>query len=339
MNIEKYLDVINSCRFCFMCRHLDPVGNVTFKEADTPRGRALILDQIRMDNEKLKNQDFIDTMYKSTLSAANCYHCVSHFDEAALVLAARKDIVEAGLAPEKIKKLAEELKKVEFKVTGEGTVLYYIDNYTEQYQPEVAGAFLKLAGKCKIIKGGDCGKALKMLGFSKDASVIADKFAKAVKASGCSTLVTSCPASYDALKKDFPIDGVKVMHSSEYLLSLNIKKSGSINAYYLESDYLKNYNANIKAPRELLESMGYKLTMFGTNKEESYTAGEGAVIYDRISPEVMGKLSARIWELADNPEKDLIITASPYTKFALKKFNSKFNVVTIEEAVLTAKGN
>ena len=42
MHIENYLNVIDACRFCFMCRHLDPVGNVTFREADTPRGRALI---------------------------------------------------------------------------------------------------------------------------------------------------------------------------------------------------------------------------------------------------------------------------------------------------------
>ena len=35
MHIENYLNVIDACRFCFMCRHLDPVGNVTFREADT----------------------------------------------------------------------------------------------------------------------------------------------------------------------------------------------------------------------------------------------------------------------------------------------------------------
>lgn len=339
MNIEKYLDVINACRFCFMCRHLSAVGNVTFKEADTPRGRALILDKARMDSENMKKADYIKTIYEAELSASCRYHCVSHYNETGLVTAARQDIVENGLAPENISALAEELKKAEFKVEGSGDVLYYSDNYTKNYHPETASAFLKLAGNCKSISGGDCGKALKVLGFAKEAALVAEKFSKAAKASGCSVIVSSCPASYDALKNDFPIDGIKVMHSSEYILSHGgIKSSKSIKAYYLESDYLKNYNDNLKAPRELLKAAGYKLVIFGTNNEESYTAGEGAVIYDRICPDIMAKLSGRIWELADSPEKDLIITASPYTKFALKKFNPDFNVISIEEAVLNAKG-
>ena len=77
MHIEKNLDVINACRFCFMCRHLDPVGNVTFREADTPRGRALICDRIRMDAANLSNADYIDTLYRSALSAANRFQPVT----------------------------------------------------------------------------------------------------------------------------------------------------------------------------------------------------------------------------------------------------------------------
>lgn len=337
--MEKYFDVINACRFCFMCRHLSAVGNVTFNEADTPRGRALILDKVRMDSENMKKEDYIKTIYEAELSASCRYHCVSHYNETGLVLAARQDMVENKLAPENINALSDELKEAEFTVEGKGDILYYIDDYTKNHHPEIASAFLKLAGNCKTVSGGDCGKALKILGFAEDAVNISEKFKKAVMSSGCSTVVTSCPASCDALKNDFPTDGIKVMHSSEYLSGLAISKpSKSIKAYYLESDYLKNYNYNLKAPRELLGDFGYELVMFGTNNEESYTAGEGAVIYDRICPGIMEKLSRRIWELADNPEKDLIITASPYTKFALKKINPGFNVISIEEAVLKAKG-
>ena len=57
MYIDEFIDVINACRFCFMCRHLDPVANVSFREADTPRGRALIADSIRMDNSCIENKD------------------------------------------------------------------------------------------------------------------------------------------------------------------------------------------------------------------------------------------------------------------------------------------
>jgi Fe-S oxidoreductase len=171
MNIEKHLDVINACRFCFMCRHLDPVGNVTFRESDTPRGRALIIDRIRMDEGALGKADFVETMYRSALSGANRYHCVSHYDETGLVLEARKDIVEAGFVPEKVKCLADELSQVDFKVKGKGNVLYYGDN------PE-------LYPKCKSITGRDPGKALEVLGFVDASDSVFGRFRDAVADSG-----------------------------------------------------------------------------------------------------------------------------------------------------------
>ena len=152
MNIFKYSEIIHACRFCFMCRHLDTVGNVTFKEADTPRGRALILDRVRMDKANLRNPDFIDTIYQCALSASCRHHCVSHYDETGLVLAARRDIVEAGLEPEKVKQLAAELKTHgALKLAGSsGEVMYYVDAYTEAKQPAMAEAFKRILAEAGI---------------------------------------------------------------------------------------------------------------------------------------------------------------------------------------------
>lgn len=335
MNIEKYTDAINACRFCFMCRHLSAVGNVTFKEADTPRGRALILDKVRMNNSVIANPDYIKTIYDADLSAACRHHCVSHYDENGLLLAARQDIVAASLAPQNVATLAKELQDVNFKVEGAGDVLYYIDEYSRQ-QPEISDSFRKLAGNVKTISGGDTGKALKNLGFVDEAKNIAAKFASEVKKSGCKTLVTSCPASYDALKNDFPIDGVAVLHSSEFLLQRGFKSKTVKAAYYLDSDFLKNYNDNIAAPRTLLHSLGYDLKPFGTNKEESYSAGEGCVVYDCLNPEIAEKLCAYIFNLVDNTKNDLLITASPYTLYVLKKFHPELNIISLEQAVRDA---
>jgi Fe-S oxidoreductase len=321
MNIENYLETINACRFCFMCRHLSPLGNVTYQEADTPRGRALILDKIRMNKSELENQDYIETMYRAPLSAACRKHCVSSYDEAGAIMGARKDIVEAGLAPDKVKKLVKELEQVDFKVDGSGEVLYYLDPYSEN-----ANAFKD----CMIISGGDTGKALEVLGFTSEAEAVFSKFKVAVEDSKCKTLVTSCPASYDMLKDKF--SGIKVMHSSEYLLEKTTGKSGK-KAYYLDSDYLKNYNEKASVPRELLKKAGYELVQFGTNNEESYSVGEGAVIYDKLYPELAEKLCERIQYLCDNPGVDLLIVSSPYTKFALNKFAPQLNVIMLEEAI------
>jgi hypothetical protein len=317
MNIDKHLDVINACRFCFMCRHLSTLANVSFKESDTPRGRALICDKIRMNKSYMENPDYIETIYEGTLSAACRYHCVTHYDEAGLQLAIRQDIVEAGLAPANVKALAAELQNVDFKVEGAGEVLYYVDSYSDK----------SAAPKdCKVISGGDTGKALEVLGFAKEAEAVFTKFKTAVAGSGCKTLVTSCPASYDMLKGK--LDNVEVMHISEYLKP----KAGSGKVYYLDSDFLKNY-CDLTAPRELLQKCGYELVQFGTNPEESYAVGEGAVVYDKLKPKLAEKLCARIVELADDAANDLLITASPYTKAVLNKYAPELTVLSLEEAV------
>ena len=321
MYIENCQDVINACRFCFMCRHLDPVGNVTFRESDTPRGRALIIDRMRMDRSCMKDPDFIDSLYRSALSAANRYHCVSHYDETGLVLAARREIVEAGLAPEKVKTLAKELGKVGFSVKGKGDVLYY-------------GAFPALYPTCKTLAGKDPGKALEVLGFIKESKKVFAAFKQAVADSKCKTLIAAEPSAYDFLKDKLP--GVNVVHAAEHLLATPVKAGRARKAVYLESDFLKNYDGNPSAPRELLKNYGYALQPFGTNSEESYAVGEGAVVYDALNPELCQKLCGRVYSLAGDCKKTLFITASLYVRDTLKKYNPAFNVVTLEEAAVSA---
>lgn len=317
MHIEKHLDVINACRFCFMCRHLDPVGNVTCRESDTPRGRALICDRVRMDVSNLANPDFIDTIYRSALSAASRFHCVSSYDEAGLVLALRKDIVDARLAPAPVAKLVKKLEKADFAVKGKGRVLYF-------------GASPKLYPGCKVITGDDPGKALEVLGFESAAKKVFTRFKKAVAASACKTLVVAEPSAYDFLRGKLP--GVKVLHSAEYLLDKTDKSGNKAKAFYLESDFLKNYCGNPSAPRELLARAGYKLLPFGTNAEESYAVGEGAVVFDSLYPELAEQLCKRVYTLAEGLRKSLFITASVYVRDTLKKYNPDFGVITLEEA-------
>ena len=61
--------------------------------------------------------------------------------------------------------------------------------------------------------------------------------------------------------------------------------------------------------------------------------GEGL---DKIEPELVEKLAKYIEARADNPAKDVIAVASPYTKVQLKKYTS-LNVKTIEELLAAAR--
>jgi Fe-S oxidoreductase len=339
MHIEKHLDVINACRFCFMCRHLDPVGNVTFREADTPRGRALVCDRIRMDKADLGNPDFIDTLYRSALSAANRFHCVSHYDETGLVLAARRDIAEAGLAPERAKALAETLEKADFTVSGKGDTLYFGDHpelypgaaTLEARDSARSGFVVPASAGSAPCSQTDPGAALLALGFAAGSEQVLARFKRAVAATGCKTLVVAEPSAYSFLKDSLP--GVEVTHSAEYLLAAGVKTGRTRKAVYLESDFLKNYDGNPSAPRDLLQALGFALQPFGTNGEESYAVGEGAVVYDTLYPDICAKLCARVYALAADLGDTLFVTASRTVRDTLKKHNPAFNIVTLEDTI------
>lgn len=342
MNIDKYLDVIGACRFCFMCRHLSANGLAMGRESDTPRSHALIADCIRMNKENLANADYAQLIYESDLSGANRTHCYGYhanadikcYDEIGLQLALRKDFVESGNIPAKVKETAEILKQVDFKVEGSADVLYYLHPCVEKHTPAVADAFKALAPAAfATISGGDCGAALDILGFEADSKAIADAFLAAVKAANCKTLVIPHPGAYNFAKNNFEGNGFEILTTAEYLKANNIapKKSGKV--AFIDSDFLRNYQS-VTAPRELLVAAGYDVEDFGTNPEESYACGEGAMVQILIAPAVAKALSERVAYFAKAYYKDAtIVVAAPYTKFMLAQFAPELNVKTVEEAL------
>ncbi len=350
MNIDKYFDAIKNCRFCFMCRHLSAVGNVTFTEADTPRVRAAMIYGATLHPEWWSNPEYIDMLYRSDLSRCCAHHCVNHYDENALNIAARTDIVEKGFAPADVKALRDELISGEkWEVSGSGDVLYFIDPYTAEAKIDaVFAAIMKKAGKSyATISGGCIGRALKVLGFAADAKPALEKFVAEIGKTGAKTLVVSNPAAYEFLKNDAAEFGIavpmSVVHTSEYLLSLNLpvaKAAGKL--YYLESDYLRNYN-DLPFPHELLKHLGADEQHFGADRDwlgvpdqqESFSCGEGAVVLPKLYPELVKKLAAYVEKQADDPANDRIVVASPYTKLCLAKYTA-LKVETLEEAVLSA---
>ena len=186
----------------------------------------------------------------------------------------------------------------------------------------------------KTITGGTIGKVLKVLGYLPEAKAAAEKFAAFLKAEGVKTLVVSNPAAFDALTKDYPEFGVKlpckvfcfsgVLNQSKAKFT---KKAGEL--YYLADDFMRNYDG-CECPEKLLKTLKAELRPFGTNDEESYCCGEGAIVLDKLNPQLVKALAEYVAARADDPKKDKIVVLSAYTKKCLAKYG-KLNVVTMEE--------
>lgn len=337
MNIDKFEEAMMNCRFCFMCRHLSTIGQVRSTEVDTPRIRAAMLYGLRTGTNSFDDSDFVDALYRQELSACCVHHCVNHYDENGLALAARADVVEAGKAPEKVQRLARKYMRSEFTAKGKGPLAYFLDATTAADKDVVASVkrlFAAAKADPVVIEGGSIGKALKVLGYLPEAKAAAGKFAAFLAEKGIKTLVVSNPAAFDALTRDYPEFGVKlpckVLCISNYLIQAKVafrKAAGEV--YYLADDFMRNYDG-CECPERLLKSLKAKNIPFGTNDEESYCCGEGAVVFDELNPELVKDLAAYVAERADHPKTDRIVVLSAYTKKVLKKYG-RLNVVTMEE--------
>ena len=337
MHIDNYEEALMNCRFCFMCRHLSTIGQARSTEVDTPRVRAAMLYGLRTGTNSFDDTDFVDALYRQELSACCTHHCVNHYDENGLALAARADVVEAGKAPEKVRKLAKKYATCAFTAKGDGELAYFLDATTAADKDVVAAVktlFAAAKAKPVVIEGGSIGKALKVLGYLDDAKVAAESFAAFLAEKGVKTLVVSNPAAFDALTKDYPAFGVKlpckVLCISSYLLQAKVAfKKAAGEVYYLADDFMRNYDG-CECPEKLLKALKATNRPFGTNDEESYCCGEGAVVFDALNPELVKTLAEYVADRADNPKTDKIVVLSAYTKKMLKKYG-KLNVVTMEE--------
>ena len=101
-NSKKHVD---SCRFCWMCRHICPIGNATGLERNTSRARALGLSLVNRDVFTLS--EVIDNVYECACCGACTKECVTGWDPVMFTKEARLDAAMEGVLPAYIEKLVD----------------------------------------------------------------------------------------------------------------------------------------------------------------------------------------------------------------------------------------
>jgi Fe-S oxidoreductase len=98
-----------NCRFCWMCRHVCPVGVVTHRETYTPHAWALTVESVKR-GQLIWNAETALTLY----ACADCglceTSCVTDQPLPNAIAAARADVIEAGAAPPVVAELDARLR-------------------------------------------------------------------------------------------------------------------------------------------------------------------------------------------------------------------------------------
>ena len=100
---EKCKQHVDSCRFCWMCHHICPIGNATGQERNTARARALGISLV--NREAIDLSEIMDNIYECCTCGACVHDCITGWDPVMFTKETRLQAALEGKLPEYINTL------------------------------------------------------------------------------------------------------------------------------------------------------------------------------------------------------------------------------------------
>ena len=351
---EKAKNIIDNCRFCWMCRHICPIGNATGLERNTARARAMGASLVVRNATELK--EIADNIYECTLCCACTNNCMTGFDPKVFIQELKTEIVLNGLAPDYIVNLLEKYArtgnvfgKEACKCLGElyntdSEILLFVGQDALYQSPESVKNAVALLGKAgvrvSLDKNQDSGAALWFL-TGKTAETMNAAKSCAEMLNKYKTVIVYDPVDLKLMLHEYKEWGIeitaKVVGFNEYLLSLiengkiTVKKSAS--AYSLQDNYAYARELDdSETGRALIEKVGVVKDMLLIGKEANLA---GQLIMAQYLPDVMTQVANDRWFNAKNMDCKTIVTENPAEYVALKATcPDGYRVITVEEMIL-----
>ena len=355
MNItEKAKKIADSCRFCWMCRHICPIGNATGQERNTARARSLGVSLVVRGATELK--EIADNIYECTLCGACTNNCMTGWDPKVFIQEVKTEIVLNGETPAYITSLLEKYQATgnvygkeackcldELYNTDSETLLFVGQDALYQSPESVknAVAVLKKAGvSVSLTKEQDSGNALWFLTGKTQETQNAAK-ACAEMLNGYKTVVVYDPVDLKLMLHEYKEWGIeitaKLISFNEYLLSLiesgKIQVKKSANEYSLQDNYAYARELDdSETGRKLIEKVGVVKDMLLIGKEANLA---GQLIMAEYMPDVMTQVAKDRWKNAVNMDCKTVVTENPAEYVALKATcPDGYRVLSVEEMIL-----
>ncbi len=107
---EKAKAHVESCRFCWMCHHICPIGNATGQERSTPRARALGISLVNRNAMEL--EEIMDNIYECAGCNACVQDCTTGWNPVMFTKEVRLQAALEGKLPAYIQKLVNNCLEV-----------------------------------------------------------------------------------------------------------------------------------------------------------------------------------------------------------------------------------
>lgn len=352
---EKAVEIMANCRFCFMCRHVCPIGNATGLERNTARARAFC--GYLVAGGDVKAEEIVDNIYECALCGACTNNCITGWDPKVFVREIKTANVMNGLAPDYVMKMIEKYQATgsvygetpradvkELLVDKKADTLVLLGEDAVIKAPDSVIDVKNLLDRAKVDytfgEVYDVGSSLYFLtGMTKETKDVAKKCADYVN--GFKTVVVYDPTCLSMIKHEYREWGIEITADvksfNEYLLELI--NSGAIKVNKTDVEYTLQDNFayareldDTNSGRELIERVGKNKDMLLIKKEANLA---GHLVMNEYMPAVINAVAVNRWADAKSMDCKTLVAQSPAEYLALLGALPEGNkVLTIEQMIL-----
>ena len=351
MMSEKSKQHVDSCRFCWMCHHVCPIGNATGQERNTARARALGLSQVAREAIEYSD-DIIDNVYECSLCGGCVADCTTGWDPVMFTKEARLGAALDGKLPGYVMKMLENLqakgniygadKNENIPEISGGDILFFLGEDTRAKGcAKVAVELLKKAGveftllKDEPISGYSLDS---LLGASAETKAAMEKCANTLN--GYKRVVCYDPCDAKVMKREYKEWGIalsaEVVTFTEFLCELI--ESGKLKVKNSGKEYTPQDNPcqardleETDSIRKILSACG-KIVEMNLCKKETVLAGN--LIMNEYMPKVMEDCAKMRWTNAANMNAKTVVTQNTAEYVLMSKTKPEgMEILKIEEAV------
>ncbi|MBR6671737.1 MAG: 4Fe-4S dicluster domain-containing protein [Alistipes sp.] len=181
-----------------------------------------------------------------------------------------------------------------------------------------------------------CGRPLRLTGETDSAQKMVD-YNKALFAKhNITTLVTSCPICLRVLRDEYNLEGIEVLHHSEYILRLmrqgrlRVRYSSELSFTYHDPCELGRGSGIYDEPRAVIEAIGQLLEP-EHNRKNAFCCGS-SVANTAINDAQQLTIAQHVAAELDSTGAETVVTACPQCKKAIVR-GSKHQVMDLSEIV------
>ncbi len=349
---------VDSCRFCWMCRHICPIGNTTGLERNNARARALGLSLVNRGVYDIS--EVIDNIYECACCGACTKECVTGWDPVMFIKEARLDAALEGKLPEYINLLVDncldcgnaygkteldtELKNKIAEHSEVTDTLLFLGVDARYIAPECAVKAIKALEKAGVRftvleNESASGQQLEYLISAADETK-QQMIACAKQINGFKTVVAYDPQDAKVFKREYKEWNVELM--------CEVKTFTAFVAELVESGTVKAVNTGRRAvfqdpfqlARDLEETdAGRKIVRAYYALDEMLVHGKdtmwaGNILMAQWMPKVIKGVALDRINNAKGVKADTIITASVSEYVSLRSVAEDVEIISVEELLL-----